>query len=249
MPGNRLATIFRAFASRIAQDHPEIFNFQDDRFYSRLTSESVALAADGMLDEARSHLPKGVQHPIEALSWQVQADLAVVVVDEDGSDQVALLSVCAPSHWQPAEKLGKSFFNLHTVVPGFERVNATAPKMVEAMVYKGPLMRFVWGVDSDDRLNHHPIPPPGEDPETWHGRIFSDGRFWARWERQSLLGVPEAKASVFVIHARLTPDTDIPAGSADRASLAEAVRSMSPAALKYKGLDRGYADLMPLLER
>ena len=108
-------------------------------------------------------------------------------------------------------------------------------------------MRFVWGVESDDRLNHHPEPPPGSDPEQWHGRLFDKGRFWVRTERQCVWGLPEVNAALFTIRVGYVPDDEVLANYTLRTSLRAAVKSMSAEAREYKGLAKHWDRLLPLL--
>jgi hypothetical protein len=119
---------------------------------------------------------------------------------------------------------------------------------VDAMVNKGPFVRFVWGIESDARPNHHPDPPPGEDSKVWDGRDFSQGRFWVRAERQVIWGLPDVNAALFTIKVCHTPGEEVLADPSMRDSLISALESMSPESREYKGLTRGWEDLMRLLK-
>lgn len=184
---------------------------------------------------------------LDELALRVQEDICVVRV-EDGRDWLAYLHVCSPSHWRPGEKIGKPFFDVHTVIPGIEKVNRAAPSLVDAMVNKGPFVRFVWGIESDARPNHHPDPPPGQDPERWDGRDFSAGVFWVRAERQVIWGLPEVGAALFTIKVCHTPGEDILRDPARRRTLLSALESMSPASREYKGLANSWPALMRLIQ-
>ncbi len=70
--------------------------------------------------------------------------------------------------------------------------------MLKMIIDKEPFTRFAWGISTDDRLNHHPEPPVGYDPEEWRGRKFSD-QFFVRVERQNLIGLKEVDAFIFTI--------------------------------------------------
>jgi dimethylamine monooxygenase subunit A len=234
LPSHLLSHVYEVLSRRLRDDHPEFFDSDGESFASNLSGERFFYSA-GKFD--RGNLPEGIDHPLEALVWQIQADFALVHRTPDGRDRIVTILVTAPSHWRPQDKLGLSFFESHQVVPGFERINATAPKMVDAMISKGPFVRFVWGIDSDDRLNHHPDPPPGEDPITWKGRQFETGDLWVRYERQTLLGVPEANAGIFLIHAKTLPVSQLTPD--ERLTLRSAVVSMSDQALAYKGFAAG----------
>jgi len=183
---------------------------------------------------------------LDFLCRLVQEDVAIVSTLED-ADWVAYLHLCSPSHWAAEDKIGHSFFDVHTPIPAFEKVNAVARGMVDAMINKGPFVRFVWGVESDDRLNHHPEPPPGVDPEEWNGRLFDQGRFWVRTERQVTWGMPEVGSALFTIRVAYVPDHEVLADEKLLASLRQALASMSPAAREYKGLAKNWDRLMRML--
>lgn len=242
--GTVALAVAKAMASHLSGGFPAHYSATDRSLACHLTGETVAWTDTGELDVQRSSVPATARSLLQALALQIQPDLAVVVRKPDGGDQVAAVNVCAPSHWDPVEKVGQSFFQTHTVVPGFERINAAAPRMVDAMIRQGPFVRFVWGVESDDRLNHHPKPPPGEDFNSWDGRLFDGRPFWVRVERQSLLGLPECDAALFVIHAKTVPGWTVLDSEHERTSLLSAIRSMSPEALKYKGLAKHFDGLL-----
>jgi dimethylamine monooxygenase subunit A len=236
--------VANAIASCLADDYPAFYSRDARSLRCELTEEQVEWTIDGRLDRERSHLAIHCTHLLEALAFQIEADLAVVVREADGSDRVAAVHVCAPSHWDPVSKIGQSFFQTHTVVPGFERINTAASRMVDAMIRQGPFVRFVWGVESDDRLNHHPEPPAGWEMDTWNGRRFDQHPFWVRVERQSLIGLPDVQAALFVIHAKTSSGEDVLRSSGERRALLSAINSMSPEARRYKGLDLHFDSLV-----
>lgn len=131
-----------------------------------------------------------IEHPnfkptldFSAIAMQVQEDLLIHRISGD-DDWLAACHVCLPSHWRPEEKIGKSFEQIHTPVPG---MNSTK-KLVRSML-KGPFFRFVWGIDFSKRLNCHPDQP--REPFV--------GNVWVKVERQVIYGFPELDAVLFVI--------------------------------------------------
>lgn len=212
-------------AGRLSREHPSLFERRGARLCCRLTGDMVPL--DGGLDT------------LDALLRNVQEDLCIVSVDGD-RDWISYVNVCAPSHWDPSTKLGLSFFDGHQIVPGFDRVNQGAKALVDAMVHKGPWVRFVWGLETDDRLDHHPVAPSGVDGREWNGRAFHTRPFVARYERQTLWGLPEAGAALFFIRVGFVRDREL----ANDPALREAVLSMSPEARRYKGLEAEFEGLI-----
>ena len=231
--------VTRFIIDRLAADYP-------DRFEAGFEGDSPTLESDGRRWVFSTSRFDTESPSLELLMRLVAEDMAIVR-RTDGADYISYLHLCSPSHWAAEEKIGRSFFSTHMPIPGFDRVNAVADSLVDSMIHKGPFVRFVWGVESDDRPNHHPEPPPGVDPREWDGRDFSGGRFWVRTERQVVWGLPEFEAAVFTIRVGFVPDTVVLANPHLRDSLRAAVQSMSPESLAYKGLTRGQDDLLKLL--
>ena len=187
------------------------------------------------------------EEPLKELAMLGPEDLAIVTTDGE-TDWLAFGHLCAPSHWALEDKIGKSFAAVHQPVPGFERTAAVAPKMIDAMVNKGPWVRFVWSLESDNRPNHHPEAPPGWDQAEWWGRQFREKqRFWIRIERQCLVPMPEVKAALFTIRLSWWTMEEILADQALKQPLVRALEGMSDAERAYKGIDQQFDSLRSLL--
>jgi len=223
----------------LLREHPRLFAWED-------TPEGGILSC--MLSGQRLYLDPacrlqhvgGARHvpyvsTLDALACQVQEDLVLVRLG-GGGDSVCALHVCFPNHWAPADKLGRDFAALHAPVPGMERTRQRGPALLQAALKKGPYVRFAWGLATDTRLNHHPEPPPGHDPEAWQGRCFdpSRPRLFVRVERQTLSGLPGTRLVLFTIRTRFTDVAALDDGELD--ALIRALDSMSPAQRRYKGL-------------
>lgn len=226
--------VIEAWVSALLNDHPEIFLRSGSELHCAMTGETIDLT-----DPVAA---------FDALALQIQPDVALVHTDATGADRVEAIHVCAPSRWSPASKVGRSFVEVHVPVPGFEPINRVAGKLVEAMVTRGPFVRFVWTVETNNHLNHHPIAPPGFDETVWNGRLFEEGQFFVRVERQTLLGIPEVGCALFFIHVKFVPDTKILGDAVLLNSLRSALASMSPEARAYKGFNDEFDTLLKHLE-
>ncbi len=240
------AAVARFLAMRLCAEYPDLFISEPDADGScaltcRLTGERLAFDPQMRLLDGGSG-PQGAPaygSAFDALCCQVQEDIAVVRTLPGRGDWIAALHLCSPSHWGAEQKIGRSFVDAHAPVPGMEKVNAAAASLVEAMVHRGPFVRFVWGVGADDRLNHHPHPPPGVGREAWRGRAFDPAAsppFFLRVERQALWGLPDVGAALFTIRVSFVDGEEIRARPAERAQLRSALLSMSPASRVYKGV-------------
>lgn len=183
--------------------------------------------------------------PIDFLVSQLQEDFAITCV-EPGRNWLSLLHLSFPNHWSPAEKIGQDFMAVHVPVADFEKVARGADKILEATIHRGPFIRFAWGISTDTTLNHHPENPPGRALASYEPEAAGPGTFM-RIERQTLKGFPEHQASVFTIRTYFTPVSAIAANPERREQLRSAIATMSPDALRYKGLERIQAPLVAYL--
>jgi hypothetical protein len=100
------------------------------------------------------------------------------------------------------------------------------------MVFKGPFVRFAWGVATDAELNHHPR-------NEFKGREFDpqNPELYLRIERQTITSFPFAGGALFTIRTYLLNcATEI--SPTERTALVSAIESMTPESLAYKGLER-----------
>lgn len=209
-------------ASRLREEHPEHFARDIDFFDCRLRGEFVLFNRDRTM--------------LGRLMMNVQEDLAIVSFDGD-RDWTSYLHVCSPSHWALESKIGKSFVSVHEPVPGFEKIVPASNGLVQAMIHKGPFVRFVWTLTDNRELNHHPAI---SQPST-----FENGQFWVRTERQVMVGLPKVNAALFFIRVGFTPQEAIFGENLD--ALRSTLRSMSPEIRDYKGLTPGWAQIEKML--
>jgi hypothetical protein len=172
----------------------------------------------------------------DALCSQVQEDLAILQLENE-NDYLSAIHLCSPNHWAPGEKIGKPFHAVHAPVPDMERTLLHYQKMLSSIVHSSsPMTRFAWGIATDTQLNHHPEPPPGIDPLDWWGRRHDKDTTWyIRSERQNLIGFSEVNAFLFTIRTYFYPIHELT--RVEKEKLLSAINSMSPASLRYKGLE------------
>ena len=208
---------------RFTTEYPNLFSIEANRLICRHTGASIDLSGGGLLD---------------ALANQVAEDICLVCRD-DSHDWLAAAHVCSPGHWSAQDKIGKPFTAIHQPVPGIESINRRADQFVDMMIHRGPFVRFAWGFGTDDRLNHHPQPPNGVDPDEWQGRIFDpqNPKFFLRVERQVMWGLPNANAAVFVIRVSHLSGDQIRSNPTESEQLISALKSMTAESRRYKGLE------------
>jgi hypothetical protein len=245
-------------ARRLAQESPQDFqlfeNNQQILLQCKKSQDSLSMNPFGELIQYQSAsqvMNEGlVTSSLEALCLQVQEDLCWIK-KENQKDWLAYAHLCSPSHWAAEDKIGLSFEQIHRPIPGIERINRTASNMVEAMINKGPFVRFVWSFVTDQRLNHHPEAPPQFDPIQWKGRCFDPQQkcpFNLRIERQVVYGFPNLNGSLFAIRVSFWSGLEIKNSAHQTQQLISALESMTLESRKYKGVDSCFDELMRWLK-
>lgn len=237
-----LAAVNRVIIRRLIDEYPTVFQLNGRSLSNNITGKNLTWADDWTRVEDESYIDG-----FDALAMQVQEDLVICQLQEE-REWMAAIHLCSPNHWDPADKIGQSFATVHSPVPGMEKTLANYFKMLQTAVQKGPFTRFAWGLSTDQRLNHHPLPPPGYDGAEWNGRSFDENSvsFYLRVERQTLVGIPEVNAFLFTIRTYFYPHDVLE--SSEREALLAAVGSMSEASLRYKGLMGALPHLQRILE-
>lgn len=263
--------VTRFLVSRLTCEYPQLFSFDKQAdgvsaFRSLLTSEELifdremrlievrgADVDDSDKEEARVAVVPPYASAFDALCSQVQEDVAVVQRAPDRTDHLSAIHLCSPSHWAAEDKIGKDFRFIHQPVPGIERVNQTSAALLDAMIKRGPYVRFAWGIAANERLNQHPsMPSAGLTLDERRGQIFqseqTDSPFVLRVERQVLCGLPEANAAIFTIRVYFVSGAEIRRDPRKRDLFRAALLSMTPESRAYKGLKNCLPELIAWLD-
>ncbi len=239
------SAIARFIVHRLVQEQPQHFQLtaQTDgtlSVYSQLTGETLYLDAAYQLQQVQAVEP--IEPPyvstFDALASQLQDD--VIVVSRSGDDHwMSAIHLCYPNHWSAEAKIGRDFATVHAPVAGMTAMNQRGKAIVQTMITRKPSVRFAWGLSTDTRLNHHPVPPTGVAIDTWQGRAFNpqQPQLYLRIERQVVWGLPDCDAALFTIRTYFRDCHAIKQDPKLNASLVSALHSMPPNSLLYKGLD------------
>lgn len=245
-----LACVIAGFiAQRLMQEHQKYFVLERlpkerNALNCELTHETLIFDADMRLVEARSDVQPPYVSSLDGLACQVQEDLAVIRLARH--DWLSAVHLCFPNHWGAEAKIGRNFVTVHSPVPGIDKISANANALVRAMIYKGPYVRFVWGLSTDRHLNHHP-----ESSRDVHEQDqpfdFARPELWLRVERQTSWGFPQVAAALFSIRTYFTNCEDIRQDPVKSRKLVSAIESMTPDALHYKRLAVARAQILSWL--
>jgi hypothetical protein len=172
-------------------------------------------------------------NPVEffqALTLSLQEDFAVMAPDPTSGGIAAVLSVCFPSGWDPAEKLGQSLTAIHGPVADNAALQRATPSMAQAMLTKGPFVRFVWTLAGDDRLSRRP------NEDTLY-RATSVNDLWFRCERQVTVPL-SGSGCLFLIRVFVAPYQQVVNTPERRQRMLKALQAMSPDMIRYKNIAR-----------
>lgn len=206
---------------------------------------------DARDDADRAAIQSAYQFIVEANQREGNADVTGGELAEVGpklaedfavitrADRVVSIHACFPSGWRPEHVLGHGFSGIHRHVPAFQALAQKAPSLVEAMLSRGPYVRFVWTITADAELDHH--------PEQGLRAPFDEraGGGFLRVERQTTIPLAAGAASLFLIRTYIYRFEELSADQ--RATLAGALRQMPAEIAEYKGLAKALPRALELL--
>jgi hypothetical protein len=216
---------------------------------SRLFAEKQQVVAAGA---ARLAVPGFDPAPaLAAIRAQARAqgltvpdgELPELVFEEDfavldgATGTLPWLCVCVPSHWAPEDKLGLDFAALHAPVADNHLLQAAGRHLVQLATSGERWERHVWTLAPSSRYDQHPRRHAREPwPDAGDAERFARST-WLRAERQTFFPVGGGtRQAVFTIRVMLARLTDALATPQDARRLHDALDSMTPAVLAYKGL-------------
>lgn len=215
-----------------------------DKLYPRpvgISDDELSLVAEVLKNRLKAERPDFkldetfiARDPVDFVISQIPEDFSVWKMDNE-KEWLALVHLSSPNHWDARDKVGRSFFDAHLPIPHIDPVSKAAPKLFEQIIKKGAFERFAWGVATDDRLNHHPEPPPGVSIDEWKGRSFDPSlpKLFIRMERQTLFPINEAMIG-FTIKTKFSDVSGLP--PEDIKLIIQCIEGMDEKVLRYKGL-------------
>lgn len=237
--------VVAALAAHAAAEHPQVVTWDGHA----ATSMGVRVEADGTVftqSPGRFGTGDEVSRCLLALParWRLAGLLALAFEDDlalvDGRDgTVPWLAVTLPSHWAPEEKVGLPFAQIHAPVADNQMLLGAAEGLMRVVTSGERWERFVWTITGHPRLHAHPA---RVDPQRYPTGLSPDAladQAWFRTERQSFLplAVPgDARQAIFTIRIGLQPLRAAMADPSHAQRVHDALASMSPAVLAYRGL-------------
>jgi len=191
----------------------------------------------------------GIALPAEAdaLALGLQEDFVILHDEPEGEAgersamRTRFLSVCFPSNWAPAEKIGLDFAAIHAPVADNALLQAGGKGIIDMAFRQASMLRFVWLLTPNGDLAQHPETRRvgWEDAQAQADAVGLRliDRVFFRVERQTTLPLPALRRGVFFIRVMVSPLIDVLGVAPGRAvELREALLSMSDAVVAYRGM-------------
>jgi hypothetical protein len=228
---------WREGESIIIQDHQfDLYIEEKKRYYGPVYGDNPDL--DLLKHAVRSlkrHDPKFIIDEnkdglVYYLTMRMQEDWVLFAPNKQGQFSAQMLSVHLPSGWNPKEKAGMTFAEIHEPIADNTLIIKAADHIAKTISAKGPFIRHVWTISNTGGLSRRPDLVPE--------RIDNDlNQLWFRCERQTTIPV-EGKCSLFLIRVYVAPLREIFHDKIKKKSIIDSINSMSDAVLRYKGYER-----------
>lgn len=239
-PGFDAGPALRALGEHAAHEHPEAWSCEaPDHGHAHHLGWSVH---QGEL-RADPHALPDIGPCMQALDpqWRLPALLSLAFAEDfaviDGQTaHIPWLAVCLPSGWAPEEKVGRHFAQVHSPVADNQLILTASEHLARLVTGQDRWERFVWTITRHPRLHAHPA---RLDPAPWPADATAEqlaGRAYFRTERQTFIPLGSQRLAVFTIHVELAPLTQAMTEAAQARQVHDALASMSPAVLAYRGL-------------
>ncbi len=164
-------------------------------------------------------------HPLDQAGRLVQEDLCLMAPD-GGHHVLVAGSVCFPSHWRLADKLGRSVAEIHGPVPHYaDELADKVDRFFDRLTVEHPVVRRNLSIHSHDELFR---PEPHESPDSFAPDARGVDQVWLRSERQTLVVLPASGAVLFTIKTQQCPASALAARPDIAHALAAKLTALTP---------------------
>lgn len=168
--------------------------------------------------------------PVYNLTMSLQEDWVLFAPNKSGQLSAQILSVHLPSGWNPGEKAGMTFAEIHEPIADNTLIMKAADHIAKTISAKGPFVRHVWAISNTGTLSRRPDLVPE--------RVDDDiDQMWYRCERQTTIPV-DGEACLFLIRVFVAPLKEIFQDQEKKKAIIDSINSMTDAVIAYKGYKR-----------
>jgi dimethylamine monooxygenase subunit A len=239
----------RALMAQAATEHPSRFEWDGaERF------EALALGWAIRGTDCTGVGPAEIGRCLRALpaAWRLTGLLSLALEEDfaviDGaSARIPWIAVCLPSRWAPEEKVGRHFAEVHAPVADSRMLIVAADHLARLVTGHDRWERFVWTITADSRLAQHPRLEALVQWQADEDAVALAAAASFRSERQTFIPMPDVRQAVFTIRVESRPLTEAVDSPARARQVHDALASMSPAVLAYRGLTDARSRLLQWL--
>ena len=218
------AEVLELLVDHLPTRFPELYTRAGDQFNNLATDQ-------------RWNITQPTLHLLDLAGRLVQEDLCLM--QRNAATKVYHLigaSLCFPSRWRLADKIGKQLNTIHAPIPGYEeQIASTIDKFFDRLKVDKPVWRLNWSLIDDPTL----FQPTGPDRTRANVDITAENageKLWLRMERQTLRRLPRTKDILFTIRVHVKPLAQLATQPERAALLAAAVRALPQPVRLYKSL-------------
>jgi dimethylamine monooxygenase subunit A len=207
----------------LEERHAEVFAALDTPAVGAASLEVLELVLD-----ATGHPPVPADlHPLDTAGRLVQEDLCLMVL-RDGAPHLDAASLCFPSYWRLADKIGRPMAEVHGPVAHYaSELASKVDTFIARLPPDRPVWRRNWSIH-DDPSYFLPDPTPPRKVQPPEG-------LWLRSERQTLRRLTSVDVVLFTIRTQQVPLDALTERPDVARRLADAVAAWSPEMRAYKG--------------
>jgi hypothetical protein len=207
-------------AELLASRHDEVFAALETPAVAAGSRATLALVEDVSGTSGDSTL-----HPLDAAGRLVQEDLCLLIL-RDGDVFLDAASLCFPSYWRLADKLGSPIDAVHAPVPGYDgALGGRVGAFMQRLKPGRPVWRRNWSIHDD----------PTYFLPDWTAPSRVRGELYLRSERQTLRRLPDTDAVLFTIRTQQVPLAAVGERRDLAARMAAAIAAWPPDLVAYKG--------------
>ncbi|MBD1869708.1 DUF3445 domain-containing protein [Leptolyngbya sp. FACHB-671] len=205
--------------THLLEHFPQRYQREGDRLHNLATGQTW-------------HLSDFKAAPLDLAGRLVQEDFCLMHSASEGY-VLSAASVCFPSRWLLAEKIGRSMEQIHAPVPSYtEKLRSPVNRFFQQIRSDRPVWRLNWSiVDSPDLFLLQ-----SQDAAPNLNAANAGEKLWIRVERQTLRRLPQSRNILFTIRTYVHSLRVLEAEPTAARGLAAAIQQISPEMQQYKTL-------------
>ncbi len=170
-------------------------------FLARADTEQAGDSVVSLIEQTGVEIVNTRDHPLERAGLSIQEDLCLIQRTNEGW-QLEAASLCFPSRWRLADKIGRNITAVHGPVEDYEEVLEKKVNAFFDRLGPNPVWRRNWFVHPDDSL-YQPDRPVDGDPIISGADVGE--KLFVRSERQTLRALELPDWILFTIRVQQTP--------------------------------------------